>query len=62
MYAIRSYYENDKSSNFYVLKVKPAANFQNLQQVFIIENLQREEQVMLDKDTQKKIDQLNRQR
>ncbi len=54
--------QNDKSSNFYVLKVKPAANFQNLQQVFIIENLQREEQVMLDKDTQKKIDQLNRQR
>ena len=46
----------DKSTNFYVLRVKPSANFQNLQQVFVVENLQREEQVILDKDTQKKID------
>jgi len=51
---------DDKSTNFYVLLVKPAGNFQNLQQVFVIENLQREEQVTLDKATRKKIDELNK--
>ena len=53
---------DDKSTNFYVLRVKPTANFQNLQQVFVIENLQREEQVNLDKTTQKKVDDLNKRR
>lgn len=53
---------DDKSTNFYVLRIKPAANFQNLQQVFVIENLQRDEQVSLDKSTQKKIDELNRRK
>ena len=52
----------DKSTNFYVLRVKPSANFQNLQQVFVVENLQREEQVNLDKTTQKKIDELNKRK
>lgn len=52
----------DKSTNFYVLKIKTAANFQNLQQVFVVENLQREEQVQLDKDTQKKIDEINKKK
>lgn len=52
----------DKSTNFYVLRVRPAANFQNLQQVFVIENLQREEQVELDKTTQKKVDELNKRK
>ena len=52
----------DKTTNFYVLRVKPAANFQNLQQVFVIENLQRDEQVALDKATQKKVDELNKRR
>jgi rod shape-determining protein MreC len=52
----------DKSTNFYVLRVKPSANFQNLQQVFVVENLQREEQVTLDKTTQKKIDELNKRK
>jgi rod shape-determining protein MreC len=51
---------DDKSTNFYVLKLKPAANFQNLQQVFIIENLNRDEQINLDKATQKKIDEINK--
>ena len=50
----------DKSTNFYVLKIKSAANFQNLQQVFVIENLQRDEQVKLDNDTRKKIDDINK--
>jgi len=53
---------DDKSTNFYVLRVKPTANLQNLQQVFVIENLQREEQVNLDKTTQKKVDDLNKRR
>ena len=53
---------DDKSTNFYVLKVRPSANFQNLQQVFVIENLQRDEQVTLDKATQKKVDDLNKRR
>ena len=52
----------DKTTNFYVLRVKPSANFQNLQQVFVIENLQRDEQVALDKATQKKVDELNKRR
>ena len=53
---------DDKSTNFYVLHVKPSANFQNLQQVFVVENLQRDEQVNLDKTTQKKVDDLNKRR
>jgi rod shape-determining protein MreC len=51
---------DDKSTNFYVLRIKPAANFQNLQQVFVIENLQRDEQVVLDRMTRKKIEELNK--
>jgi rod shape-determining protein MreC len=51
---------DDKSTNFYVLKIKPSANFQNLQQVFIFENIQREEQINLDKATQKKVDEINK--
>lgn len=51
---------DDKSTNFYVLRIKPTANFQNLQQVFVIENLQRDEQVALDKMTRKKIEELNK--
>jgi len=53
---------DDKSTNFYVLKIKTQANFQNLQQVFIIENLQREEQINLDKATQKRIDEINKKK
>ena len=53
---------DDKSTNFFVLRIKPAANFQNLQQVFVIENLQRDEQLSLDKASQKKIDELNRKK
>jgi rod shape-determining protein MreC len=35
-------------------------NFSNVQQVFVVENLQREEQVQLEKDTEKKIEQQKR--
>ncbi|HEX6191868.1 MAG TPA: rod shape-determining protein MreC [Chitinophagaceae bacterium] len=47
----------DKSTNFYVLRVRTAANFFNLQQVHVIENAQYEEQAKLQEDTRKKIDQ-----
>lgn len=50
----------DKSTNFFLLRIKTAVNFQNLQQVFLIENLQRDEQVKLDKDTRKKMDEINK--
>lgn len=53
---------DDKSTNFYVLRIKTAANFQNLQQVFVIENLQRDEQESLDKATRKKIDEINKKK
>lgn len=46
----------DPSTNFYVLRIRTAANFQNLQQVMIVENLQEEEQRQLNNDTKKKID------
>lgn len=46
----------DKSTNFYVLKVKTAANFYNVQQVFVIENSTYDEQVKLNETTKKKID------
>src|SRR5437762_5706735 len=50
----------DNSSSFYALQIKTAANFQDLQHVFVVENLQSEEQEKLDKDTRKKIDELKK--
>lgn len=47
----------DKASGFYAIKVQSATNFSSIQQVFVVENLQRAEQVQLEKDTEKKIDQ-----
>jgi len=52
--------EKDKSSGFYLLRVKTSANFQNLQHVFVVENLQTDEQKNLDKETRKKIDELKK--
>jgi rod shape-determining protein MreC len=46
----------DNSTGFYVLKIKTAANFFNLQQVHVIENIQYDEQVKLFEDTRKKIE------
>lgn len=48
------------NSSFYTLRIKPAANFQNLQHVFVVENLQRDEQEQLDKTTRKKIDEIKK--
>lgn len=51
----------DKNSGFYNLKVRARANFNSIQQVFVVENLQRDEQVQLLKDTEKKVEQDKRQ-
>ena len=47
----------DPASGFYLLKIKTAVNFTNIQQVHVVENLQRDEQVQLEKDTEKRIEQ-----
>lgn len=52
--------ETDKASGFYLLKVKTAVNFNTVQQVFAVENLQREEQLKLDDDTKQKVEQQKR--
>jgi rod shape-determining protein MreC len=54
--------QTEKASGFYVLKVKTAVNFSNIQQVFVVENLQREEQLSLMEDTEKKIEQVKQSR
>jgi rod shape-determining protein MreC len=46
----------EKNTNFNILKVRPAANFFNLQQVFVVENVQYDEQVKLFNETKKKIE------
>jgi rod shape-determining protein MreC len=50
----------DNASGFYILKIKTAANFYNLQQVHIIENIERTEQVRLFDETRKKIEEAKR--
>ncbi|HET6996917.1 MAG TPA: rod shape-determining protein MreC [Chitinophagaceae bacterium] len=45
----------DQATNFFVLKIRTAANFADLQQVFVIENLQYDEQEKLLEETKKKI-------
>jgi rod shape-determining protein MreC len=47
---------SDKSSNFYLLKIKTAANFFNLQQVHVVEDLYYDEKVKLLEDTEKLVD------
>jgi rod shape-determining protein MreC len=51
---------SDPATGFYTLKIKTAVNFSNIQQVFVVENLQRDEQLQLQKETEKKIDQQNK--
>jgi rod shape-determining protein MreC len=48
---------SDPATGFYLLKIKTAVNFNTIQQVFVVENLQREEQIQLEKDTEKKVEQ-----
>ena len=46
----------DNTTGMYLLKIKTAANFYNLQQVHVIENIDRDEQVQLFEQTRKKIE------
>ncbi|RYY66323.1 MAG: rod shape-determining protein MreC [Chitinophagaceae bacterium] len=48
----------NKATGFYELKVQTAVNFATVQQVFVIENLQRSEQLQLESETEKKIEQV----
>ncbi|MDZ4794554.1 MAG: rod shape-determining protein MreC [Bacteroidota bacterium] len=50
----------DNTTGMYLLKIKTAANFYNLQQVHVIENMDREEQVKLFDETKKKIEQVKK--
>jgi rod shape-determining protein MreC len=45
---------DDKSSNFYTLKVKPSTNFYNIEYVYVIENTQLTEQKRVEDSTRKK--------
>jgi rod shape-determining protein MreC len=47
----------NKATGFYIINVQTAVNFATLQQVFVIENLQRAEQLQLQQDTEKKMEQ-----
>jgi rod shape-determining protein MreC len=47
----------DNALGMHILKIKPAANFFNLQQVHIIDNVDRAEQMKLLEETKKKVDQ-----
>lgn len=46
----------DEATNFFILKVKPTANFGSLQQVFVVENMNYAEQQHLSEATSKKIE------
>lgn len=46
----------DPSTNFYVLRIRPAAPFSNLQQVMVVENVPMQEQQQLNEDTKRKVD------
>ena len=46
----------DNTTGMYLLKIKTAANFYNLQQVHVIENADYGEQVKLNQETKKKIE------
>lgn len=57
MVGIISEIKLDNTTGMYLLKVNTAANFYNLQQVHIIENIERSEQVKLFDETKKIIEQ-----
>jgi rod shape-determining protein MreC len=44
---------DDKTSSFYVLRLKPATNFFNVQYVTVVENLLKDEQAKLEEETNK---------
>ena len=46
----------EKTSGFYLLRLKTAVNFNSVQNVFVVENLQRAEQIQLEQDTETRIE------
>ena len=50
----------DNTTGMYLLKIKTSANFYNLQQVHVIENVERDEQVKLFEETRKKIEEVKK--
>jgi rod shape-determining protein MreC len=48
--------EKENANSFYTMTLRAAAPFHSLEHVFVVENLQMEEQSTLDKETRKKID------
>jgi rod shape-determining protein MreC len=44
---------DDKTSSFYILRLKPATNFFNIQYVMVVENLLKDEQAKLEGETNK---------
>jgi len=45
----------DNSSNFYTLKIRPSTNFFNIEYVYVIDNMQFEEQKRIEDSTRKKV-------
>ena len=45
----------DNTSNFYTLKIRPATNFFTIEYVYVIDNMQYEEQKRLEDSTRKKV-------
>jgi len=45
----------DNASNFYTLKIRPATNFFNIEYVYVIDNMQNEEQKRIEDSTRKKV-------
>lgn len=54
--------ENDPATGFYLIRLRTAVDFSKLQQVFVVENLLKEEQLRLEAETQIKMDQKQRRR
>lgn len=52
----------DPATGFHLIRVRTAVNFANIQQVFVVNNLLREEQAQLESDTEKKIEQQKTQK
>lgn len=50
----------DNTTGMFLLRIKTAANFYNLQQVHVIENVERAEQVKLFEETRKKIEEVKK--
>lgn len=55
-------FRTEKSTGYYTLRIRTATRFNNIQQVFIVENLQRDEQQQLERETERKMEQDRRTR